>query len=93
MSVATLTSPTETYVSPLMTAEAVVPKALIYEMVEGQPIYYRGWQSVLRGEKTIEQVMVAELGQKWEIQNWTESVEVVDGCTFNVQEMIDDFVA
>jgi hypothetical protein len=204
MSVTTLTSPTETYVSQPMTAEMVVPKALIYEMVEGQPIYYRGWQAVLRGEKTIEQVMassaiqsylsseilvkihpqlkknyifatneaglkfekgdwraadigiwtresvrnaplndkywsimptivieidtkadtaelplyyldktqdllsrgikrvlwiftktkqvmVAELGRKWEIQNWSESVEVVDGCMFNVQEMIDDF--
>jgi Uma2 family endonuclease len=204
MSVATLTSSTETFVSPSMTTEVVVPKALIYEMVEGQPIYYRGWQAVLKGEKTIEQVMassaiqsylsseilvkihpqlkknyifatneaglrfakgdwraadigvwtresiknaplndkywdimptivieidtkadtdelplyyldktqdllkkgikrvlwiftktqqvmVAESGQKWEIQNWTETVEVIDGCTFNVQEMIDDF--
>lgn len=37
MSVATLLSPTETYVSQPMTAEVVVPKALVYEMVEGQP--------------------------------------------------------
>ena len=33
-----------------------IPKALIYEMVNSQPIYYRDWQDVLKGEKTIEQV-------------------------------------
>lgn len=205
MSSITPTSSTQVLTTPLTLPEVIVPKSLIYEMVEGQPIYYRGWQEVLKGEKTIEQVMassaiqsylsseilvkihpqlkknyifatneaglrfakgdwraadigiwtresiknatlndkywdimptvvieidtkadtaelplyyldktqdllkkgikrvlwiftktqqvmVAELNQKWEIQNWTESVEVIDGCMFNVQEMIDDFV-
>lgn len=205
MSSISQTTSIETFISPQIAPEVIVPKALIYEMVEGQPIYYRGWQAVLKGEKTIEQVMassaiqsylsseilvkihpqlkknyifatneaglrfaksdwraadigiwtresiknaplndkywdimptivieidtkadtaelplyyldktqdllkkgikrvlwiftktqqvmVAELGQNWEIQNWTDSVEVIDGCTFNVQEMIDDFV-
>jgi hypothetical protein len=65
MSVATLTSPIETLVSPQMTTDLVIPKALIYEMVEGQPIYYRGWQAVLKGEKTIEQVMVSSAIQSY----------------------------
>lgn len=34
-----------------------VPEALIYEMDEGTPIYYRGYREVLSGAKTTEQVM------------------------------------
>jgi len=34
----------------------IVPDILIYEMDEGQPIYYRGYQEVLNKTKTIEQV-------------------------------------
>ena len=52
-----------------VTAEAVsdvfIPEALIYEMVEGKPIYYRGWQDVLKGEKTIEQIMASSLIQSY----------------------------
>ena len=52
-----------------ITAEAVsdvlIPEALIYEMVEGKPIYYRGWQDVLKGEKTIEQIMASSLMQSY----------------------------
>ena len=52
-----------------ITAEAVsdvlIPESLIYEMVEGKPIYYRGWQDVLKGEKTIEQIMASSLMQSY----------------------------
>ena len=34
-----------------------VPKELIYEMRYGSPIYYRDYDKVLAGEKTIEEVM------------------------------------
>ena len=34
-----------------------VPKELIYEMRYGSPIYYRDYNKVLAGEKTIEEVM------------------------------------
>ena len=189
--------------SPEQISDIAIPESLIYEMVDGTPIYYRGWQEVLRGEKTIEQVMassliqsylvheidyavhvlrkkfiigsneaglkfqkgdwraadialwtkesmkdkklddhyievvpdivievdtkadtaelptyyldktkqlhqkgvrrvlwiftkteqvmIAENGQKWEIQDWSESFEVSDGCILNVKQMIDDF--
>ena len=36
-----------------------IPKTLIYEMVKGKPIYYRGWREVIKGEKTIEEVMAS----------------------------------
>jgi Uma2 family endonuclease len=36
-----------------------IPESLIYEMVDGKPIYYKGWQEVITGEKTIEQVMAS----------------------------------
>jgi Uma2 family endonuclease len=34
-----------------------IPPALIYEMWQGKPVYYRGYQEVLAGKKTIEEVM------------------------------------
>lgn len=34
-----------------------VPKELIYEMRYGKPIYYRDYDKVLEGEKTLEEVM------------------------------------
>ncbi|MDQ7055757.1 MAG: Uma2 family endonuclease [Persephonella sp.] len=36
-----------------------VPKELIYEMRYGSPIYYRDYDKVLSGEKTLEEVMVS----------------------------------
>ena len=43
--------------------DVAIPEALIYEMVNGKPIYYRGWREVLKNEKTIEQVMASSLLQ------------------------------
>lgn len=37
--------------------EQNVPDIFIYEMDEGQPIYYRGYQQVLNKTKTIEEIM------------------------------------
>ncbi|GAB3955382.1 hypothetical protein GCM10028805_42890 [Spirosoma harenae] len=34
-----------------------IPPALIYEMWNGKPIYYHGYQDVLAGKKSIEEVM------------------------------------
>ncbi len=34
-----------------------IPDYLIYEMDEGKPIYYRGYKTVLKGEKTPEEIM------------------------------------
>lgn len=36
---------------------ATIPEYLIYEMDEGEPIYYRGYKEVLNQTKTAEQVM------------------------------------
>ena len=38
-----------------------------------------------------EQVMVAERGEKWTIQDWSESFEVTDGFMLNIKELIDDY--
>ena len=38
-----------------------------------------------------EQIMVAEPNKHWEIFDWTETVEVVDGVGFNVAEIIAEF--
>jgi hypothetical protein len=34
-----------------------IPKSLIYEMVDGKPIYYRGYQEYLSGEKQLEELI------------------------------------
>jgi Uma2 family endonuclease len=34
-----------------------IPEALIYEIMDGEPIYYAGYREVLSGKKTIEDIM------------------------------------
>jgi hypothetical protein len=34
-----------------------IPQSLIYEIMDGQPIYYRGYKEVLKKNKTIDQIM------------------------------------
>lgn len=36
-----------------------IPEALIYEMMDGKPIYRRGYKDVLAGRKTLEEIMGA----------------------------------
>ncbi|TCK03293.1 Uma2 family endonuclease [Phorcysia thermohydrogeniphila] len=44
-----------------------VPRELIYEMRYGKPIYYRDYDKVLAGEKTLEEVMGSSKLQWWVI--------------------------
>lgn len=37
--------------------ERKVPDALVYETIDGQPLYYRGYKEVMSGKKTIEEIM------------------------------------
>jgi len=34
-----------------------VPKSLVYEILDGRPIYYKGYKEVLAGNKTLEDIM------------------------------------
>ena len=38
-------------------------KSLVYEMWDGKPVYYAGYEDVLRGTKTVEQVMSSSILQ------------------------------
>ena len=38
-------------------------KSLVYEMWDGKPVYYAGYEDVLKGTKTVEQVMSSSLRQ------------------------------
>ena len=38
-------------------AGQAIPKSLIYEMVDGKPIYYQGYQDVLSGQKKLDEIM------------------------------------
>ena len=42
-----------------------VPRALVYEMRDGAPIYYRGYEKVLAGELPLEAVMGSSKLQAW----------------------------
>lgn len=43
----------ETLTTPL---PMIIPRNLVLEEMDGQPIYYRGYRDVLNGEKTIEEI-------------------------------------
>ncbi len=45
------------------TATQMIPDTLIYEMQDGVPIYYRGFQSYLDGEKKLDEIMGSSLLQ------------------------------
>lgn len=42
-----------------------IPKSLIYEVVDGKPIYYKGYRDYLNGSKTIEEIMADSTLQSW----------------------------
>lgn len=42
-----------------------IPSYLIYEMDDGQPIYYKGYREVLSGEKDFEAIMADSTLQAW----------------------------
>lgn len=44
---------------PKKKREKKVPDALIYEVMDGKPIYYRGYKEVLAGKKNIEDIMAS----------------------------------
>ena len=42
-----------------------VPKELIYELINGSPIYYKGYEKVLSGQTTLEGIMGSSDLQAW----------------------------
>lgn len=42
---------------PVRKPKIKVPDCLIYEIMDGQPIHYKGYQDVLNGTKTAKEIM------------------------------------
>lgn len=42
-----------------------IPDTLVYEMVDGNPVYYKGYKDVLAGKKTVEEIMSDGNIQAW----------------------------
>ncbi|WP_457644168.1 Uma2 family endonuclease [Persephonella sp.] len=62
-----------------------VPKELIYEMRYGSPIYYRDYDKVLSGEKTLEEVIGSSKIQAWIISTILEFLlKVLNGKKYKV---------
>jgi Uma2 family endonuclease len=47
------------------TAVQHIPKQLIYEMIEGNPIYYKGYKEYLNGDKQLEELMGSSILQSF----------------------------
>jgi Uma2 family endonuclease len=58
-------SQAQTLEMPQAVSDVTIPEALIYEMVNGKPIYYHGWREVVKNEKTLEEVMASSLIQSY----------------------------
>ncbi len=54
---------------PTKKREKKIPQALIYEMMDGKPIYYRGYKEVLAGKKKIEDIMASSTLQSFIISH------------------------
>lgn len=50
-------------VTPMESAIQKIPDSLIYEMVNGSPIYYKGYRDYLNGDKQIEELMGSSILQ------------------------------
>ncbi len=61
-----------------------IPSALIYEMDEGQPIYYRGYKDVLNKTKTLEQIMGTSILQSLLIELIKDSIKLQLGKDYTV---------
>jgi len=62
-----------------------VPRELIYEMRYGSPIYYKDYDKVLSGEKTLEEVMGSSKIQAWIISTILEFLlKILDGRKYKV---------
>ncbi len=42
-----------------------IPDYLIYEVVKGRPVYYKGYKDVLNGTKTFEEITMESILQSW----------------------------
>ncbi len=61
-----------------------IPSTLIYEMDEGQPIYYRGYKDVLNKTKTLEQIMGTSILQSLLIELIKDSIKLQLGKDYTV---------
>lgn len=61
-----------------------VPSALIYEMDEGRPIYYRGYKEVLNKTKTLEQIMGTSIIQSLLIELIKDSIKLQLGKEYTL---------
>lgn len=49
-----------------------IPKELVYERIKGRPVYYKGYEEVLKGEKSLEEVVGSSDLQSWIIMSIIE---------------------
>lgn len=49
-----------------------IPKELVYERIKGKPVYYKDYEKVLKGEKSLEEVVGSSDLQSWIIMSIIE---------------------
>ncbi len=65
---------------PKKTQRRKVPKELVYELMNGSPIYYRGYEKVLSGQTTLEGIMGSSDLQSWII------LTIIEFLLFNLDK-------
>ena len=55
--VVTLERPKRARRLPAIISPKDIPKSLIYEVMDGRPIYRKGYKDVLAGKKTLEEIL------------------------------------
>lgn len=61
-----------------------IPKNLIYEMVDGQPIYYKNYQDYLNGTKQIDELMGSSLLQSLIISRFVFLLQTKLGVEYEI---------
>ena len=83
-----------------MEATQTIPDVLVYEMINGQPAYYKHYRDYLEGTKSLEEIMwilsdvekiiVATPKSDWPIVSWEKEVAMIDNFSFNLKQIISE---
>ena len=65
---------------------------LIYEITNGQPIYYKNYkkETVIWITTQSQKIMIATNNNEWITYNWSHEITLLPNCTFSVQELLDN---
>ena len=76
---------------PGMEGKAQEPLLPMYYLDKTKHLHKNGIPKVIWIYTETQQVMIAEIGKKWEIFDWPETVKVTKDCVFCVIDLLEGF--